>query len=331
MLGSDSSSLSVVRAVVVASLIGLFACGASGSEIAVDAAVPTPDATPGAPRLVPAATIQPAAERVVAIGDFHGDIIGARRALLFAGVIDAQVRWVGGKTVVVQMGDLLDRGDDEEEILLMMARLADEAHAAGGALYSLVGNHEAMNVALDLRYVTAGGYADFADTDYDQNDAELLTYPAEQRGRVAAFRPGGVYARMLAGHNTVMVVGDTLFVHGGILPQHATAGLDNINKGIQRWMVEGGPDPDDIHGDDCPVWSRHYSDNDVPADCTLLNTTLDQLGLARMVVAHTVQDRINAACNEAVWRVDVGLAQYYGGSPAVLEIVGDQVRVIDSL
>ena len=46
-----------------------------------------------------------------------------------------------------------------------------------------------------------------------------------------------------------------------------------------------------------------------------------------MVVGHTVQrEGITSACDEKVWRIDVGLARLYKGKPAVLEIRGDTVR-----
>ena len=54
--------------------------------------------------------------RVVAIGDLHGDIQQARRALRIAGVLgkddddNVNPQWVGGDTVLVQVGDVLDRG-----------------------------------------------------------------------------------------------------------------------------------------------------------------------------------------------------------------------------
>ena len=46
-----------------------------------------------------------------------------------------------------------------------------------------------------------------------------------------------------------------------------------------------------------------------------------------MVVGHTVQQQgINSACDNKVWRIDVGLSRFYGNKPSVLEIRGDQVR-----
>lgn len=44
-----------------------------------------------------------APERLIAIGDIHGDIAKARAALRIANVIDENDEWVGGETVVVQV------------------------------------------------------------------------------------------------------------------------------------------------------------------------------------------------------------------------------------
>lgn len=280
------------------------------------------------PRPIPAETIQPAPDRLIAMGDVHGDLAALTNALLLAEVVDDDGRWIGGQTVVVQTGDQLDRGDDERQILDTIQRLADEAWAAGGALHALNGNHEAMNVELDLRYVTAQGFADFADLAPAEPDAELLSFPEEERGRVAAFRPGGPYAVRLSGQNTALVVGDSAFVHGGILPVHAEIGLDRVNGRVRRWMAGEDEWPDVLDGDGL-VWTRDYSDSPDADDCAELEEALELLGVARMVVGHTVQDEIVSECSDQVWLVDVGMAAYYGGAPAVLEIRGGDVSVID--
>lgn len=49
------------------------------------------------------------------------------------------------------MGDILDRGEHEIEILYFLERLQQEAQAAGGRLYVLNGNHETMNIAGNAR------------------------------------------------------------------------------------------------------------------------------------------------------------------------------------
>lgn len=54
---------------------------------------------------------------VHAVGDLHGDLDKAVEALKLGRVIsvsdEGEVSWVGGDTVVVQLGDVLDRGDVE--------------------------------------------------------------------------------------------------------------------------------------------------------------------------------------------------------------------------
>ena len=58
-----------------------------------------------------------------------------------------------------------------------------------------------------------------------------------------------------------------------------------------------------------------------PVDCAVVNKALTALGVARMVVGHTVQPQITSACDGAVWRIDVGLGKNYGGPIEVLELV----------
>ncbi|MEZ4386839.1 MAG: metallophosphoesterase [Candidatus Krumholzibacteriia bacterium] len=276
-------------------------------------------------------TRNPAAARVVAMGDWHGDLDAARTGLRLAGAVDDQDRWIGGDLVVVQTGDQLDRGDQEQAILDLLDRLRDEAAAAGGAVLALLGNHELMNVAGDFRYVTAGGWADFADAGIPMpaGAADLDTLPAEHRPRAAAFRPGGPYARLLAEQNVAVVVGRTVFVHGGLLPEHLALGLERLNADTRAWLLGDGPEPPIYQERDDPVWARQYSDQPDSTDCALLDQVLAALDCDRMVVGHTVQDGGMAPhCDGRVWCIDSGASAYYGGPVQVLEITADGVRVL---
>ncbi|MCG8422442.1 MAG: metallophosphoesterase [Proteobacteria bacterium] len=288
----------------------------------------------------PLATRFPAAHRIVAIGDLHGDLSGTRAVLQLAGAIDHSDQWSGGNLVVIQLGDILDRGNDEQDILDWLETLAEQANAAGGAVHVLNGNHELMNAAGDFRYVTAGGFADFRDIDRSpsrpaaplvENSAShslsgrpascspFADLPPGQRARAAAFFPGGRYARILARHQVIIMVGDTVFVHGGVLPQHAAHGIERINREVQCWLLDGGPIPQHIASPGSPVWSRHYSMP--PEHCAELEKTLALLGATRMVVGHTTQrSGITTACNGRVWRIDTGISVHYGGRIEALEI-----------
>lgn len=277
----------------------------------------------------------PGAERIVAIGDVHGDLAATRAALRLAGAIDDKDEWIGGKLVVVQTGDQLDRGDDEPQILDLFEALERKAKAAGGRFYALNGNHEIMNVAGDFRYVTEGGLADYreakpAGPSLARNLADV---PESARGRAAAFLPGGREAKRLATRPVALVVGETAFAHGGILPGHLRRGLDKLNEGTKRWMRgESASAPPGLDDPGSPVWTRDYSDGEPSSrSCGALRLALTQLRAKRMVVGHTVQaDGITSGCGGRVWRIDVGLAKHYGGKMQVLEIRGDLVRPLDA-
>jgi hypothetical protein len=263
-------------------------------------AAPAEAAVAHACTLAPAPLRMPAAKRLVAIGDIHGDLAAARSALRAAQVIDDHDAWIGHDTVVVQTGDVLDRGDDESQILALLDKLAGEAKQAGGALVPLIGNHELMNAAGDFRYVTPGGMRDF--------DGD----------RLHELGPGGTWATRIAAHEVVMIVGDTVLSHAGVLPGWVDQ-LDAVNLSARCWLAGQGDVPAALTADDSPVWTRAYGMDDV--DCAALTTALDKLGAKRMVVGHTVQKAgITSACDGKLWRIDVGLAKLYGGPIEVLEI-----------
>ncbi|MGE3728045.1 MAG: metallophosphoesterase [Candidatus Sericytochromatia bacterium] len=161
---------------------------------------------------------QATSQRLVALGDLHGDLDAARQALRLAGAIDTLDRWVGGSLVVVQTGDQLDRGDQEFELLDFLDKVAAEAEKAGGKMHLLNGNHEIMNVQGDFRYVSPAGFQSFEKLNLPEPPAAraiLSKVPTFAKQRAIAFLPGGPYALRLAARKSVLVLGDTLFVHGG--------------------------------------------------------------------------------------------------------------------
>lgn len=318
--------IGVVLTVLASATISCSVCGEPPAE---------PSASPTAPVVEPALdppTRLPAAPRVVAIGDIHGDLDAARRALTLGGAVDGDDRWVGGDLVLVQTGDVLDRGDDDRALLDLFERLAAAAAAAGGRFLALNGNHEVMNVNADLRYVFPPGFTDFADFPAPQRTLPVRPppFPADMGGRIAAFAPGGAYARKLARQNVVQLVGDTLFVHGAVLPAHIDYGLDRLNRETRAWMAgEREAPPEVIAAPDAPIWDRRFSLEDEAPDCALLGRVLAAVPARRMVVGHETQRAgINAACDARIWRIDVGLSAFYGGPTEVLEIRGPAVQIL---
>ena len=63
-----------------------------------------------------------------------------------------------------------------------------------------------------------------------------------------------------------------------------------------------------------------------PPRCDELRRTLERLGCARVVVGHTPQRGINAACDGLVWRCDTGMSRHVmAGRAEALEISPDGV------
>ncbi len=308
-----------------AGLALLAALGAVGLVSCAPEAASPPAAEP---ELDAYALRQPHSGRIVAIGDLHGDLAAARAALRLAGAIDSTDTWIGGDLVLVQTGDILDRGDEEEAVFRFLERLQSEARVAGGAVHVLNGNHELMNAYLDYRYVTEGGWADFEDVATAATvDSFLATLEPHQRARARALRPGGEFARLLAENHTFLIVGATLFTHGGVLPEHLDFGLDWMNEQVRSWLRGEIPQPEWIRGPLSPVWNRLYSDAPDQAACDTAEEILAGLGAERIVVGHTVQDAgITSYCGGRIWAIDVGMAAHYGGRAEVLEIRGDEVR-----
>lgn len=299
----------------------------------------------------------PSADRLVAIGDIHGDLQKARQSLMAAQVMDENNQWIGGNTTVVQVGDLLDRGGEEIKVIYLLEKLKQQAEKSGGRVVILNGNHEIMNVEGDFTYATPAAMEEFKGWAYWYtvgNDMKNLckglghqrdifegipaVLPEAWRARMAALRPGGpISSRFLSTHPTVVIVGGSVFVHGGLLPTHVYHGLERINEEVKDWLLGGkGPRaPPYLHGRDAVVWLRKYSREKCHGEdchCSLLEKALATIpGAKRMIVGHTIQTLgISGACGNKVIRVDVGMSRgCINGIPEVLEINGDsELRVL---
>ena len=219
---------------------------------------PIEPATSGEPSCTLAAVPArfPAPARLVAIGDLHGDLAATRSALRAAGAIDARDAWIGGTLWIVQTGDILDRGDDEQAIVDLFGKLETEARAAGGAVIVLDGNHELMNAAGDFRYVTPGGMRDWDDVPNLDTSHLDPRVPATARARVAALMPGGPYAKRFAQHNVIAIVGDTVFSHAGVLGDWVTH-VDDSNRAARCFLDgQAHAPPAAATAEDGPLWTR---------------------------------------------------------------------------
>lgn len=160
--------------------------------------------------------------------DPHGVATGLEAALVEAGLVDRDLRWIAPpKTALVGCGDYLDRGADSRRVLGLLRRLEPDAAAAGGRAIFTRGNHEEMVLHLSQGrhewlsvWLAYGGHATLqsfgcAPADPQQDHLALAGVEEQSPGLFGwlASLPQAVRWR------------DVLMVHGGLPPG---AALDEL-------------------------------------------------------------------------------------------------------
>jgi hypothetical protein len=74
--------------------------------------------------------------------------------------------------------------------------------------------------SLSSRYVTPGAFIESAEEFGIPREVALRNWEGCVQARAALYLPGGKMAMELAKNPTVLVVNDTAFAHGGLLPIH---------------------------------------------------------------------------------------------------------------
>ncbi len=209
-------------------------------------------------------------EKIVAVGDIHGDYKAFIKILKGTGLIDKKLSWIGGKTHLVQIGDVLDRGDYPREIFDLMMRLEKEAEEAGGKLHMLIGNHEELNITgqvFNRDEFTARQFVSFLPDTYREKqvkkfrkilgnnptketgldsslDSDLMPFWENMLNEVRTNRRhparreyirnfNKIYGKWILERNAVIKINNIIFVHGGISKKFSTWGLKKINNRLR--------------------------------------------------------------------------------------------------
>ncbi len=278
--------------------------------------------------------------RIVAVGDVHGDLAQFTTVLRQAGVIDGKNRWIGGLTHLVQTGDVLDRGPDSRKVMDLLIDLEGQAKRAGGRVHALIGNHEAMNILGDLRYVSPREYQAFRSSNSealrdrafavlaDSARKDQPEYQKEWRSERPlgwvehrlGFEGDGRYGAWIRTHNAVVKIDDFLFLHGGIGPEYLGQSITAINRRVREALVPGA-DRGIAEDSEGPLWYRGLATGDEALLAAHVDQVLAAFGVRHIVIGHTVTAGTVLTRNEGkVIMIDVGLSAVYGGPPACLVI-----------
>ena len=282
-------------------------------------------------------------DRIVAIGDLHGDWKLTLKILKIAKVIDNNNNWIGGDTVVVQVGDQIDRcrplgptnkcdmegttlNDEasDEKIMKFMSNLNNKAKKDNGMVISLLGNHELLNAQGSMNYVSRKGLLEYG--------KDIKT---GMEKRIKLFSPGNRIGNFM-GCNRVsfVIIGSFIFVHGGITNEIINKlniknrnDLVKINSNVRKWLL-GLINFDNINTiingeiEGSIFWSRilgTMGPNKSYESCEKsLDKVIELFNLKGMIIGHTPQsfnkhshNGINSTCDDKVWRVDIGASKAF--------------------
>lgn len=286
-------------------------------------------------------------ERVVAVGDLHGDYANFVAILEGTKIVDGELHWAAGRTHLVQTGDILDRGPEGRRIFDLLINLEKEAEAAGGHVHCLTGNHEEINlsgIAFDYPdYVTVEQFLSFLPDDYKrqreikfqkkwqaQNPSlghdsfpppkavqafweDVLRSDKDAQARYFKyFRQH--YGPWIAQHNAVIKINETVYVHGGISEKYSLKPLAEINdmlrSDFQNLLDQKEFTPQILYSQDGPLWYREIAQ---PQNEAVFEDEVDLI-LANLKARHIV------------------IAHTYLGSPSAkaMKHFGGKVWVIDT-
>jgi len=290
-------------------------------------------------------------ERVIAIGDLHGDYERYIDVMESAGLIDKKGKWSGGETHLVQTGDITDRGPDSRRIIDHLVKLSKQAKKKGGYIHMLIGNHESMNVVGDLRYVSPGEYAAFVTKNSarlqdlqwerqiewmeanseDFEAVDLEAYRAEWEKQVPlgwvehrqAWSINGEYGKWVEDNQVAVQVNDTIFLHGGISDKYCKFSLKSLTEQVMATLQEYDPSVVSIVNDPLgPLWYRGLAqEKETELFSQTLDNILNRYDAKRIVVGHSPTGGVIwPRFDQRVVLNDTGIANYYGAHKGVLEL-----------
>ncbi len=209
-------------------------------------------------------------DRMVAIGDVHGDNTSFKAILKKSGLVNEKLDWSGGKTVFVQIGDLLDRGPHSRQAMDLMIKLEEQAPKKGGKVFFVIGNHEVFNLVGDLRYLHQKELEPYAKEEtkemrtkrlqnleafvskphprlksgfYNRFDRKMRTlnekelFPPGYFRHKDLFTRNGKYGKWILSHEAVVKVGDSLFVHAGLDHRYGAIPFRKLRKHFKAELI----------------------------------------------------------------------------------------------
>ena len=240
------------------------------------------------------------------MSDPHGRLDCVISLLQGNGIIDEKLRWKFGSNHLMIIGDIFDRGDDVPQIFWLVYKLEQEAAQVGGCVSFLLGNHEPMILANDVRYATPK---------YHQL-AKKLDIPYSQ-----LFGPDTELGKWLATRNTIQIIGKDLYVHAGLSKEFYERNLSipTVNEEMSKALFMSKKERKSLseltaflYGNSGPIWYRglvRNADKYHPLDSDTLDLILKRYKVKRIIVGHTIFEDVSTFYDKKVIDVNVNNAK----------------------
>jgi hypothetical protein len=145
-------------------------------------------------------------QQVVAVSDAHGMYKPLLTLLRSGKIIDKVNNWSAGKTLLIVVGDSINKGPDSVDIIDLWMSLYEQAPRSGGRIIHLLGNHEAEFLADPKENDKATEFRD---------ELRSKGYKVKEFGK-----PGYPRGDFLLAMPVAARVGKWLFCHAGLLPDN---------------------------------------------------------------------------------------------------------------
>jgi len=269
-------------------------------------------------------------DRIIAIGDIHGDLDGLLRIMIGIGVMDEAGSWIASSTLVVLIGDLNDRGPDSIAVISFVMELQQDAEANGGRVESLLGNHELLAAKGDYSYARAVEVLAMEEFRFDQ-----------RVGLDAFYRGASPYAAWIRSRPTIIKASDCVFVHAGLGDWARECRPEWVNATVAAWVANFQGVTDEpgeetfwlVKGDgEGPLWTTAFATDTSKSERDGfskegLAAVLDTWGARLVVAGHCpTRDIDYRICHphpfygDAVAVIDTGISRWIGGRLSAVEL-----------
>lgn len=241
----------------------------------------------------------PQPDRIFALSDIECRFNEYISILQAGRVIDKNYNWIYGDGHLVVNGDLFNRGHDLMALLWLTYKLDYQSVEDGGKVHLILGNHEEMALRGDVRY-TVDRYLEFSNQ---------IGIPYQD-----LFGENSELGRWLRSKNSMVRIGNTLFVHGGISMEFLEKGLTipDVNRMVRENL---GKNRDDLEENGDFLFRSHgifwyrgmvFTSEDVlPLGLEEVAEVVDYFGVDRIVVGHCKGPEIARVRGDMVIAIDV--------------------------